>query len=94
MRARTQARADANGYVRIEEDLRKGLLDKRRLSSFTFRFRSKELEDLDGVAAELNREVAQKVSKNDIVRLGLNWLLQDYQQNKRNSVLASVLTRV
>ena len=85
--------ADARVHARIIEALRQGFLNRRRLSSFTFRFRAKELEDLDRVAAEVNREVDQKISKNDIVRLGLNWLLQDYQHNKENGMLASVLRR-
>jgi hypothetical protein len=89
-----QARSAAHVHASIEEELRQGLLNRRRLSSFTFRFRAEELEDLDRVAAQVNRGVQSKISKNDIVRLGLNWLLQDYAHNKENSMLASVLKRV
>jgi hypothetical protein len=89
-----QTDTHASMHARIVEALRHGFLNRRHLSSFTFRFRAQELEDLDQVAAEVNREVDQKISKNDIVRLGLNWLLQDYQHSKQNSVLASVLRRV
>jgi hypothetical protein len=89
-----QVHTAARVHAAIEEELRQGLLNRRWLSSFTFRFRAEELEDLDRVAAQVNRGVHSKISKNDIVRLGLNWLLQDHAHNKENSMLASVLKRV
>ena len=75
-------------------ELRSEFLNRRHLSSFTFRFKVKELEDLDRVTTEINKSVGQKVSKNDLVRLALNWLLQDYQTNHDRSMLAGVLADV
>ncbi len=72
-------------------ELRREFLNRRHLSSFTFRFKVKELEDLDRATAEINQTASQKVSKNDLVRLALNWLLQDYQTNHDRSMLAGVL---
>ena len=68
------------------------VLNKRHLSTFTFRFRGEELERLDEIAVELNQGHTQKVSKNDIIRLSLIWLLNDYDQHKHTSVLTRVLT--
>ena len=64
---------------------------KKHLSSFTFRFQAEELEALDRVTDEINRNRGQKTSKNDVIRLALNWLLQDLEENKDNSTLARVL---
>ena len=93
-RTRTsQARTGGSVQARMVKELKERSLDRRHLSSFTFRFRPQELEALDRLAGEVNRGTHQKISKNDIVRLGLNWLLEDYDQNKRDSMLARVLTR-
>ena len=91
----TQTRTDAFVHARVIDELRRLILSKKHLSSFTFRFKSEELEILDNIYEELNRQLTrQRVSKNDIVRLSLNWLFQDYQKNKHASVLARVLTQV
>lgn len=65
---------------------------KRHLSSFTFRFRANELDELDQAVNELNQDDEHKISKNDAVRTALNWLLADYKARKQESVLARVLT--
>jgi hypothetical protein len=90
----TRSRTDASVHARLVKELKERSLDRRHLSSFTFRFRAQELEALDRVTGEVNRGTHQKISKNDIVRLGLNWLLEDFDQNKRTSTLARVLTRI
>ena len=74
------------------DELRRRVSAKRHLSSFTFRFRANELEELDLVVDELNQDDDLKVSKNDAVRTALNWLLADYKLHKDDSVLARVLT--
>ena len=71
--------------------IRKMIRAKRHLSSFTFRFRANELEELDLVMDELNQDDEHKVSKNDAVRTALNWLLADYKARKQESILARVL---
>jgi len=72
--------------------IRKMIRVKRHLSTFTFRFRANELEELDLVVDELNQDDEQKVIKNDAVRTALNWLLADYKARKQESILARVLT--
>ena len=74
------------------DELRRRVSAKRHLSSFTFRFRANELEELDLVVDELNQDDDLRVSKNDAVRTALNWLLADYKLYKDDSVLARVLT--
>ena len=74
------------------EAIQKAIRAKRHLSSFTFRFRANELEELDLVVDELNQDDEHRVSKNDAVRTALNWLLADYRARKHESVLARVLT--
>lgn len=81
----------ARTHFPIERDLKNSILSKKHLSSFTFRFRPDELDELDEAAGKVNKSREQKVSKNDIVRLGLNWLLKDYKRNKGKSMLARVL---
>ena len=74
------------------ETIKKRIRAKRHLSSFTFRYRSNELEELDIVVDQLNQDDEIKISKNDVVRTALNWLLTDYNEHKQESVLACVLT--
>ena len=96
-RARTHARGPAPTgaptHGNVDEDLYRGLQAKQRLASSTFRFRPQELEELDAVFAELDARDGPKLSKNDLVRLGLNWLLADYRANGQDSVLVRVLAR-
>lgn len=96
-RARTHKRTQANKRstpARTLAELRRAIASKKHLSSFTFRFKAEELEMLDRITEEVNEGIEQKVSKNDVVRLGLRWLLKDYEQNKQTSVLARVLASV
>lgn len=95
---RTQTSApthiDAQAHARTLDELKRAILSKKHLSSFTFRFKAEELESLDRIAEEVNEGLEQKVSKNDVVRLSLRWLLKDYELNKQTSVLARVLASV
>jgi hypothetical protein len=96
-RARVHARTDADISARVRTamraDLLKKLQQKQRLASYTFRFRPEELDRLDQVVAGLEPGNGQRPSKNDLVRLGLLWLLADYEENGDASVLAQVLAR-
>lgn len=87
------ARKHASVHARTEEELRKATSIKKHLSSFTFRFRLEELEKLDELTAKINQDAEQKISKNDIVRLALNWLIKDHEENKGKSMLVRVLRR-
>ena len=92
--ASTPTRTDAQVHARTIEQLKRAILNKKHLSSFTFRFKAEELEVLDKVTETINEKMEQKISKNDVVRLSLKWLLEDYEQNKQASVLARVLASV
>ncbi len=91
-RARTRASADTGRAIRIDQ-LRQKLLTKQHLTSYTFRFRPEELERLDRLVAQLNRSRTTKLSKNDLVRLALSWLLTDYEEEGTDSVLVEVVGR-
>ena len=97
-RARVHARTGAPTDARTDADLVDWLyrrLDNRQhLASSTFRFQSEELRDLERVFAELNALRPKKSSKNDLVRLAVNWLLEDYKQNGEHSMLAQVFARM
>ncbi len=88
--ASTAARADAPSI----EELYRQLQTKQHLASQTFRFRPEELAALDRIGSKLKGPGGRGLSKNDLVRLGLNWLLTDYEQNGEESVLAGVRARV
>jgi len=87
----TQARTHSNVHARIQEQLKSSVLDKRHLTSFTFRFKAGELEELAKTTDKINQKSDHKMSKNDLVRLGLNWLLKDYEINKEKSLLTGVV---
>ena len=101
VRARTRASvhtadpaAPADTIAPLIETLHQNLQEKQHLASSTFRFRPEELKDLDAVFDQVKQQHGRKVSKNDLPRLALNWLLEDYQRNKEGSVLAQVLARL
>jgi hypothetical protein len=96
-RARTHART-SRGAAKTDgpvvDELYRVLQQKQRLASSTFRFQPQELETLDTVTSELAGSAGAKVSKNDVVRLALNWLLIDYREHGEQSMLGRVLQRV
>lgn len=92
VRARTRA-PKALVTVPMVDRLRQKLRSKQHLSSYTFRFRPEELEQLDQLVAELNRTRATKLSKNDLARLAVSWLLADYEERGQESLIAEVVSR-
>jgi hypothetical protein len=99
---RTNANVDARMHARIEastqsdltESLYRKLQQKHHLSSYTFRYRLEELEALRKLDEKLEKNHPNKMSKNDLVRIGVNWLLEDYEQNGDTSMLARILARM
>jgi hypothetical protein len=89
VRARTRA-TKASPADGVTERLRQKLRTKQHLSSYTFRFRPEELEQLDQLVAKLNQARASKLSKNDLVRLALGWLLTDYEEYGQASLVVEV----
>jgi hypothetical protein len=93
VRARTRVpKAVASGSPSsvVTDRLRQKLRTKQHLSSYTFRFRPEELEQLDQLVAELNLTRSTKLSKNDLVRLALGWLLTDYEEYGPESLVVEV----
>jgi hypothetical protein len=93
VRARTRAPkagAPAGPSSVVTDRLRQKLRTKQHLSSYTFRFRPEELEQLDQLVAELNLTRSTKLSKNDLVRLALGWLLTDYEEYGPESLVVEV----
>ena len=74
----------------VLDRLRQKLRVKQHLSSYTFRFRPEELEQLDQLVVEVNQTRTSKLSKNDLVRLALGWLLTDYEEYGQASLVVEV----
>ncbi|MCC6168720.1 MAG: hypothetical protein IT329_15975 [Caldilineaceae bacterium] len=59
----------------------------------THRFTTEEKTVLSDIVYTYSRQ-GVRTSENEITRIGVNWLLVDYQQNGANSVLARMLERL
>ncbi len=55
---------------------------KQLVTSYTFRFSSQELDDLDRIKEELNADRETEISKNDVVRLAIHVLLKQLSSSK------------
>jgi hypothetical protein len=89
VRARTRA-SKSTPASQVVDRVRQKLQAKQHLSSYTFRFRAEELEQLDRLVTELNRDRAVKLSKNDLIRVALGWLLTDYDEYGSESLVVEV----
>lgn len=92
--ARTHTRMDVSTKSDLAESLHRKLQQKHHLSSYTFRYRLEELEALRKLDEKFEKSHPNKMSKNDLVRIGVNWLLEDYEQNGEKSILARILARM
>jgi hypothetical protein len=88
-----RARTDGSSQELVEH-LRRKVRAKQRLASYTFRFQPEDLEELNRVFESLQHDYQGQLSKNDLVRLGVGWLLSDYDKNGDQSMLAQVLARI
>ena len=52
----------------------------------THRFTSQEKDQLADIVYTYGRQ-GYRTSENEVVRIGVNWLIVDYQENGRQSVL-------
>jgi len=96
---RTHARRSASTQAQekrstIIETLYRQLQSKKHLSSYTFRYRPEELDELERIFTQIEGESPGKVSRNDLARLALNALFEDYRSNGEASTLALVLKRM
>ena len=75
------------------DDLYKRIQQKRHLSGYSLRFRADELDDLDRVYKEIAERDPDALSKNDIARTALIWLLEDYHAHGDESILGQIAFR-
>lgn len=76
------------------ETLYERLQRRKHLSSSTFRYSPEELAAMESIHKELEEQKPGRISKNDIARLGLMWLIEDYYKNEEASLLAQILARM
>lgn len=72
--------------------LREALLEEHPVNN-TFRYSQESLDALRDVVYELEVKRGLKTSRNDIMRLGLAWIVDDYRANGANSLLVAVLKK-
>lgn len=70
--------------------LREALIEDHPVNN-TFRYSQESLDALRDVVYELEVKRDLKTSRNDIMRLGLAWIVDDYRANGANSLLVAVL---
>lgn len=85
--------SERSGGLTIDALYRK-LQVRKHLSSYTFRYRVEELDELSEIFTDLDERDPGKISRNDIARLSLLWLCEDYRQNGEASVLEQMLRRM
>jgi hypothetical protein len=90
-KAATQAQQKRSTVI---ETLYRQLQSKKHLSSYTFRYRPEELDELERIFTQIDTEMPGKLSRNDIARLALSALFEDYHTNGEASTLALVLKRM
>jgi len=94
-RTRVHARTHTQKKEAIPvEALYEQIVNRKHLSSSTFRFQPEELQALEEVFTKLDRQKPGRLSRNDIARLGLIWLFEDFKQHGDESVLAEVHRRM
>jgi hypothetical protein len=59
----------------------------------TFRYTQDELAFIRDIAYQAAVKYNTKLNKNDVARIGLEWLMDDWKVNKDSSLLAKILTR-
>lgn len=89
---RVSTRTHTPGGIAIET-LYEKLQNRKHLSSSTFRYQPDELRELEDIYTLLDEKRPGKLSRNDIARLGLIWLCEDYHRNGDASLLEQVLKR-
>jgi hypothetical protein len=67
-------------------------LQNPTLKANTFRYTQQELDFIRDIVYEAETKHGVKLDKNDIARLGLDWLMEDWKERKQDSLLARILT--
>ena len=68
-------------------------INERADKDATFQFAERELDALDMLCIELKRELGEKPKKYDIVRAGLQHVIEDYHQQREKSLIIRRLRR-
>jgi hypothetical protein len=80
---------DTNGKELIET-IRKGVKELGEKAA-THRFTHNEKEALTDLEYSYRRQYGWQTSENEITRIAIHWLIEDYRSNGENSVLHQVL---
>lgn len=73
----------------LVETIRKGVKELGEKAA-THRFTYKEKEALADIEYTYRRQYGWQTSENEITRIAIRWLMEDYQSNGENSVLHKV----
>lgn len=65
-------------------------LDGEHSLHYSYRFARDEIEALRDAVYELEAKRGLRVTRNDIVRLGLEWIIDDYRTHGKESLLVRV----
>lgn len=68
-----------------------GLLMEEHSLHYSYRFTRSEIDFIRDAVYELEVKHELPATRNDIVRVGLNWLMEDYRLRRKESVLVRVL---
>ena len=68
-------------------------LNERATVSNTFRFTDRELSALEDTIYGISKRFGAKLTKQELVRLGLNAIIADYQERGDTSLLGQLATR-
>jgi hypothetical protein len=58
---------------------------------YSYRFTRDEIDALRDVVYELEVKRGLRITRNDVVRLGLNWVIDDYRARGKDSLLMQVM---
>ena len=83
--------SEENKEVNIEESILASL-QTTDLKANTFRYTQEELDFIRDVVYEAEVNYKTKLDKNDVARIGLEWLIVNWKAKKETSLLARILT--
>jgi len=58
---------------------------------YSYRFTREEIDALRDIVYELEAKRGLRITRNDVVRLGLNWVIDDYRARGKDSLLMQVM---
>lgn len=66
----------------------RSLLKREHRTHNTFRYNPQELAAVRDIVYELETRWGSKVTRNDVMRAALNWVIEDYRERQQDSFLA------